>query len=552
MLYFALEFVGVGYYLYEKAVISRNYSRIVMKFYTKYHKKQRTIELAAAGVFICLAILLFPSFEPFTKMENNRFTVYLYGEELGVLSDEEAAQKLLLAAKKEQAMKSSGLYMVDNPSMKVVASSAIWGKADLENEVYRKMLDALDAHRKETLKRAYMVKVNTQIVSLSDAKEVEELFYRAIQTYDENGKFSVEFNQDPNRILKTLTAEVEVASNEMDDFQPTAGIESVMEDTLLESNEIGIHEFDEYELGLSEIGFSEGIEITEAYIPQSEIVDVETALNMLTCEQEVQQLYEVQSGDTLSEISLKVNIPMEQIVEMNSDYMENINSTIHVGQSLIITVPTPELSILWTSREHYEEIYEAEVVYIDNDEWYTTQKVTLQEPSAGYREVIADIHYSNEEEIGRDIIKENVIMEAVPKIVERGTKIPPTYIKPISGGRLTSGFGKRKAPKPGASTYHKGIDWATPVGTPVYASSGGTVAKAGWGSGYGYVIYINHPDGKQTRYGHLSKIYVKAGQSVSQNDKIALTGNTGISTGPHIHFEILVNGKQVNPFDYLN
>ena len=143
-------------------------------------------------------------------------------------------------------------------------------------------------------------------------------------------------------------------------------------------------------------------------------------------------------------------------------------------------------------------------------------------------------------------------MEAVPKIVERGTKIPPTYIKPISGGRLTSGFGKRKAPKPGASTYHKGIDWATPVGTPVYASSGGTVAKAGWGSGYGYVIYINHPDGKQTRYGHLSKIYVKAGQSVSQNDKIALTGNTGISTGPHIHFEILVNGKQVNPFDYLN
>ena len=162
------------------------------------------------------------------------------------------------------------------------------------------------------------------------------------------------------------------------------------------------------------------------------------------------------------------------------------------------------------------------------------------------------MHYSNEEEIGRDIIKENVIMEAVPKIVERGTKIPPTYIKPISGGRLTSGFGKRKAPKPGASTYHKGIDWATPVGTPVYASSGGTVAKAGWGSGYGYVIYINHPDGKQTRYGHLSNIYVKAGQSVSQNDKIALTGNTGISTGPHIHFEILVNGKQVNPFDYLN
>ena len=152
----------------------------------------------------------------------------------------------------------------------------------------------------------------------------------------------------------------------------------------------------------------------------------------------------------------------------------------------------------------------------------------------------------------KNVVKEDILMEAVPKIVERGTIIPPTYIKPISGGRMSSGFGKRKAPKAGASTYHKGIDWATPIGTPVYASSGGVVAKAGWGSGYGYVVYINHPDGRQTRYGHLSKIYVSVGQSVSQSDKIALTGNSGVSTGPHIHFEILINGSQVNPLNYLN
>ena len=91
-----------------------------------------------------------------------------------------------------------------------------------------------------------------------------------------------------------------------------------------------------------------------------------------------------------------------------------------------------------------------------------------------------------------------------------------------------------------------------PVGTSVVASSGGTVAKAGWGSGYGYVVYIQHPDGKQTRYGHLSKVLVKAGQKVKQGEKIALSGNTGVSTGPHIHFEILVGGSQVNPFSYMN
>lgn len=96
------------------------------------------------------------------------------------------------------------------------------------------------------------------------------------------------------------------------------------------------------------------------------------------------------------------------------------------------------------------------------------------------------------------------------------------------------------------------MDWATPTGTPVYASCGGTVAKAGWGSGYGYVVYINHEDGRQTRYGHLSKVLVSAGQKVKQGDKIALSGNTGVSTGPHLHFEILINGSQVNPLKYLN
>ena len=310
-------------------------------------------------------------------------------------------------------------------------------------------------------------------------------------------------------------------------------------------------DFDEFDLGIREIGFSEEVEVVEAYILEEELNTLDEAVNLLTEEQEVQQIYEVQAGDTLSEISITVGIPMETIVEMNGNLLDNVNSTLNIGDELIITVPEPELSVVWTSREHYKETYEAEIIYIPNDEWYTTQMVTLQEPSAGFREVVADVTYENDDEINRAIVKEEVIMEAVPKIVERGTIVPPTYVKPISGGRLSSRFGRRSAPTAGASTYHKGVDWATPVGTPVYASSGGTVAKAGWGSGYGYVVYINHPDGRQTRYAHLSKVQVSVGQSVSQGDRIALSGNTGVSSGPHVHFEILINGRQVNPLDYL-
>ena len=84
------------------------------------------------------------------------------------------------------------------------------------------------------------------------------------------------------------------------------------------------------------------------------------------------------------------------------------------------------------------------------------------------------------------------------------------------------------------------------------ASSGGTVTKAGWGSGYGYVVYIKHPGGIETRYAHCSKVLVSAGQTVKQGQKIALSGNTGISTGPHLHFEVRVNGVAVDPFSYLN
>ena len=271
----------------------------------------------------------------------------------------------------------------------------------------------------------------------------------------------------------------------------------------------------------------------------------------MTKEQETPGEYEVVAGDTLSEIAIKVDIPMDRLVEMN-DSLEDINTTLQIGQKLVTTVPKPELSVTRTEEKYYEESYDADIVYIDNDNWFTYQTVVHQQPSAGYRRVVADVSYVNDKEVSNVILKEELVMEAVAKVVERGTKIPPTYIKPISGGRQTSGFGRRSRPTKGASTNHKGVDWATPTGTPVYASCGGTVAKAGWCSGDGYVVYINHIDGRQTRYGHLSKVLVSVGQSVKQGERIALSGNTGISSGPHLHFEMLINGSQVNPLPYLD
>lgn len=127
-----------------------------------------------------------------------------------------------------------------------------------------------------------------------------------------------------------------------------------------------------------------------------------------------------------------------------------------------------------------------------------------------------------------------------------------TYTHPCPGyTRISSKFGPRKAPTAGASTYHKGVDLAAPTGTPIYASASGTVISAKYSGNAGNMIVINHGNGVVTKYEHCSKMYVKSGQKVSRGQNIGAVGSTGNSTGPHLHYQVEVNGKAVNPMSYM-
>lgn len=120
---------------------------------------------------------------------------------------------------------------------------------------------------------------------------------------------------------------------------------------------------------------------------------------------------------------------------------------------------------------------------------------------------------------------------------------------PINGARLSSGFGKRKHPILGYTKMHKGIDFAAPVGTPIFAAGNGTIAKIGRNGGYGNYIRIRHNDSYDTAYAHMKGFAkgLKQGSRVKQGDIIGYVGTTGRSTGPHLHYEILKNNTQVNP-----
>jgi murein DD-endopeptidase MepM/ murein hydrolase activator NlpD len=138
---------------------------------------------------------------------------------------------------------------------------------------------------------------------------------------------------------------------------------------------------------------------------------------------------------------------------------------------------------------------------------------------------------------------------AIPGFAPQKVSIPS--LVPVDGVKLTSDYGMRWHPVLGGRRQHKGVDLAAPIGTPIHAAADGMVERADWFSGYGLYVAIEHGGEIETRYGHMSRLNVAAGQMVHKGDIIGYVGTTGRSTGPHLHYEVRVAGEAVNPMPYL-
>ncbi|WP_315111855.1 peptidoglycan DD-metalloendopeptidase family protein [Clostridium intestinale] len=209
----------------------------------------------------------------------------------------------------------------------------------------------------------------------------------------------------------------------------------------------------------------------------------------------------------------------------------------------------PILNIDITLNETVKEAIMPKTTILSTNEIYLGQSKN-QEGLPGEKEVLKEVTYSNGKKLNEKNISEKVIVEPKDNIVYKGVKDPIAggiaFLENPSRGSITSNYGARWG------KVHKGIDIAGNIGDPIKAALDGKVIEAYYSSSYGNVITIEHGNGIQTLYAHCSKLLAKEGQEVKRGDIIAKIGNTGRSTGPHLHFELKVNGSAINPIKYID
>lgn len=300
---------------------------------------------------------------------------------------------------------------------------------------------------------------------------------------------------------------------------------------------------------VAEPAFVQNVQVENKYVSEKDIIDSDQALSILTANKDEGRQHTIKEGDTLFEIAINNDMSLKELLALNPNLTET--TPLKIGSTVNLVVAVPFLSVMTFEEATYNMPIPKKVETVENKNEYKTYKKVLVEGKDGTKQVTAKITKINGVEDKRDILSEKVLTEPTVEKVEVGTlQTPPkksigSFIYPVRGN-LSSTFGYRWG------AMHKGIDLAAPSGTAIKASDGGTVVFSGWNSGgYGYMVKIDHGNGYQTVYAHNSKNAVSVGQKVAQGEVIAYVGNTGNSTGNHLHFEILQNGVAKNPLNFL-
>ena len=285
------------------------------------------------------------------------------------------------------------------------------------------------------------------------------------------------------------------------------------------------------------------VEIAQKRVPVESLREPDEAKQVLLRGTDRVDFHVVQKGDSLWTIARAHGMTVDQLRKANPQL---VGDRLQIGQTLNLIVPEPYINVVTVETVTQEVAipFEVEVEY-DESKWPWEQVITRR-GVAGRKEVVLEISRKDGREVARRIVSEKYLSEPQTQHMVQGSKLIPnlgtgSYAWPTRG-TITSRFGMRRG------GFHYGLDIAAPVGTPVMAADSGMVAFAGYLPYYGNVIRIDHGEGKAVSvYGHLSRILVKQGDVVKIGQVIGNVGNTGRSTGPHLHFEVRLNGRPTDP-----
>ncbi|MDI6630819.1 MAG: M23 family metallopeptidase [Thermoanaerobacteraceae bacterium] len=295
--------------------------------------------------------------------------------------------------------------------------------------------------------------------------------------------------------------------------------------------------------------FGEEIQVVVCEVPADRLTSVEDALSAVRRGIEEKWRYIVKEGDNLWNIAAAQGLSVEDVIAANP----GINpDRLSIGQVIRLRREKPLLTVI----QQYEVAkiepipFPREIQY--DQQMHRGQVKIVKQGQPGKKEITYRVTVENGVEVNREVIATRELSPPVKQVERRGSR----YLLasrgegranlgwPISGPIL-SGYGMRWG------RMHTGLDIGAGYGAAVSAAGSGTVIRAGWYSGYGHTVDIDHGDGVVTRYAHLSRIDVGVGEVVGRGQIIGAVGSTGHSYGPHLHFEVIVNGAPRNPLQYL-
>lgn len=296
------------------------------------------------------------------------------------------------------------------------------------------------------------------------------------------------------------------------------------------------------------VGFAEDVKIEPYNTTLANVSSKTAALKKIKSGGQQKVTYTVKSGDTLYGICEKLDVSLQELKKMNPKIKDTM--TLHVGDKFVTQQEIPLITVETVEVSVFAEAVDYKTVTKKSSSYYKGETIVTQAGKKGKARVTARLTKHNGVTVAREDLSVETIKKPVNKIVVKGTKPVPakkgtgTFMRPVNAG-VYAGYGMRWG------RMHYGLDYAASTGTPIYAADGGTVTSAGWSGAYGYTVVIDHGANKKTLYAHCSRLFVSAGTKVYKGQHIAAVGSTGRSTGPHCHFEIFINGANVNPSNYV-